>query len=303
MGTAPPWASFWTPGRARPERLRSELYREGQSGISVHPDLLYNCPKGEETVLGFGCSSLPLTIAISGVCPEARRRRPGPGWDWGCGLGQIQSKRPQSSAKLRGLQHRGLFEKPVPSGCTLEAPEPLRGFKAPGEELTDHPGSQSCSLRLLHSALPRQNLFSLWSHGAGVKYATETWSWNRPSNSSFIPSFALTNAFDHQVWNTLFLFTQSCPTLCDPVDCSTPGFHVLHHLPGLAQIHVHWVADAVWHLILCLPPPFAFSLSQHQGLFLFCGNSCLAFRWVVGWSVLLIPCFNESTRSPASGQA
>ena len=33
--------------------------------------------------------------------------------------------------------------------------------------------------------------------------------------------------------------TQSCPTLCDPMNCSTPGFLVLHHLPELAQTHVH----------------------------------------------------------------
>ena len=33
--------------------------------------------------------------------------------------------------------------------------------------------------------------------------------------------------------------TQSCPTLCDPMDCSTPGFPVLHYLLELAQIHVH----------------------------------------------------------------
>ena len=33
--------------------------------------------------------------------------------------------------------------------------------------------------------------------------------------------------------------TQPCPTLCDPMDCSTPGFQVLHHLPELFQTHVH----------------------------------------------------------------
>ena len=38
------------------------------------------------------------------------------------------------------------------------------------------------------------------------------------------------------------LFTQSYPTLCDPVDCSTPGFPVLHYLPEFAQTHVHGVA-------------------------------------------------------------
>ena len=36
---------------------------------------------------------------------------------------------------------------------------------------------------------------------------------------------------------------QSCPTLCDPTDCSTVGFPVLHHLPELAQTHVHWIGD------------------------------------------------------------
>ena len=61
---------------------------------------------------------------------------------------------------------------------------------------------------------------------------------------------------------------QSCPTLCDPMDCSTPGFPVLHHLPELAQTHVHSVSDAIQPSHPLSPPsPPAFSLSQHQGLF------------------------------------
>ena len=39
--------------------------------------------------------------------------------------------------------------------------------------------------------------------------------------------------------------SQLCLTLCDPMDCSTPGFPVLHHLPEPAQTHVHWVSDAI----------------------------------------------------------
>ena len=39
--------------------------------------------------------------------------------------------------------------------------------------------------------------------------------------------------------------TQLCPTLCDPMDCSTPGFPVLHQLPELAQTHVHQIGDAI----------------------------------------------------------
>ena len=39
--------------------------------------------------------------------------------------------------------------------------------------------------------------------------------------------------------------TQSCPTLCDPMNCSAPGFTVHHHLPELAQTHVHRVGHAI----------------------------------------------------------
>ena len=37
----------------------------------------------------------------------------------------------------------------------------------------------------------------------------------------------------------------SCPALCDPMDCSTPGFPVLHYLPEFAQTHVHWVGKVI----------------------------------------------------------
>ena len=46
---------------------------------------------------------------------------------------------------------------------------------------------------------------------------------------------------------------QSCLTLCDPMDCSMPGFPVLHHLPELAQTHVHESLMTSNHLILCHP--------------------------------------------------
>ena len=42
-----------------------------------------------------------------------------------------------------------------------------------------------------------------------------------------------------------YLVTQSCQTLWDPMDCGTPGFPVLHHLPKLAQTHVHWVGPTI----------------------------------------------------------
>ena len=62
--------------------------------------------------------------------------------------------------------------------------------------------------------------------------------------------------------------TQSCLTLCDPRNCSTPGFPVLHYFPEFAQTHVHWVGDAIQPSNRLLSPsPPAFNLSQHQGLF------------------------------------
>ena len=60
---------------------------------------------------------------------------------------------------------------------------------------------------------------------------------------------------------------QSCPTLCDPADCCTPGFPVHHHLPDFAQTHAHRVGDAIqpFHPLPSPSPP-ALDLSQHQGL-------------------------------------
>ena len=59
---------------------------------------------------------------------------------------------------------------------------------------------------------------------------------------------------------------QSCPTLCNPKDCSMPGFCVHHQLPELAQTRVHRVDDAIQpSRPLSSPSPPAFNLSQHQG--------------------------------------
>ena len=62
--------------------------------------------------------------------------------------------------------------------------------------------------------------------------------------------------------------TEPCPTLWDAMDCSTPGFPVLHCLLEFAQTHVHWVgyASQLSHP-LSLPSPLDFSLSQNQGPF------------------------------------
>ena len=61
---------------------------------------------------------------------------------------------------------------------------------------------------------------------------------------------------------------QSCPTLCNPMNCSTPGLSVHHQLPEFTQTHVHQVGDAIQpsHLLSSFSPP-ALNPSQHQGLF------------------------------------
>ena len=67
--------------------------------------------------------------------------------------------------------------------------------------------------------------------------------------------------------------TLSRVRLCDPLDCSMPGFPDLHYLPEFAQIHVCWGGDAI-HLVLCWSPsPSVFNLSQHQGLFQWVSSS------------------------------
>ena len=71
-----------------------------------------------------------------------------------------------------------------------------------------------------------------------------------------------------------FSLTQSCPTLCDPTDRSTPGLPVHYQLQEFTQAHVHWVGDAIQPSHpLSSPSPPAFNLSQNQGLFKSGGQS------------------------------
>ena len=71
------------------------------------------------------------------------------------------------------------------------------------------------------------------------------------------------------VYNRVFSsVAQLCLTLCNPTDCSMPGFPVHHQLPELAQTHAHQVGDAIQpsHPLLSPSPP-AFNFSQDQGFF------------------------------------
>ena len=81
----------------------------------------------------------------------------------------------------------------------------------------------------------------------------------------------MTTFYTHQVH---FSSVQSCPTLCDPMNHSTPGLRVHHQLPEFTQTHVHWVSDAIQpSRPLSFPSPPALNLSQHNGLFKWVSSS------------------------------
>ena len=88
------------------------------------------------------------------------------------------------------------------------------------------------------------------------------------------------------------LVAESCPILCDPMDC-TPGCPVLCYLLKFTQTHAHWVGDVIQPSHpLSSPSPPALSLSQHQGLFKWVSSSHqvakvlelqfqhLSFQWI-----------------------
>ena len=76
--------------------------------------------------------------------------------------------------------------------------------------------------------------------------------------------------------------TQSCPTVCNPMNCSMPGLPVQHQLPESTQTHVHWVDDASNHLILCYP--LLLLPSIFSSIRVFSNESALYIRWPKYWS-------------------
>ena len=84
-----------------------------------------------------------------------------------------------------------------------------------------------------------------------------------------------TNGFINSSHSVQFTsVTQSYPTLCEPMNCSTPGLPVHHQPPDSTQTHVHWVSDAIQPPYPCwLSSPPALNLSQHQGFFHLTGSS------------------------------
>ena len=99
----------------------------------------------------------------------------------------------------------------------------------------------------------------------------------------FVP-YSRTLSFIHSILKVCCCFSvsKSCPTLCNSMDCSTPGFPVLHRFREFAQIHVCWVGDAI-QLSHPLSPLLLSSI--FLSIKLFSSDSALCIRWPKYWSL------------------
>ena len=91
------------------------------------------------------------------------------------------------------------------------------------------------------------------------------------SNLGLVLSWACSPHGSHSV--QFSSVAHSCPTLCDPMNCSTPGLPLHHQLPESTQTQVHWVGDAIQSSLPLSFPSLAHNLSRHQGLFKWVSSS------------------------------
>ena len=166
---------------------------------------------------------------------------------------------PQVKVKVKSLSRIWLFVTPwtvayqAPPSMGFPKQEYWSGlpFSSPGDLPSQgiEPGSPALQAHALPSEPPGKSI--LMPH-PGIKLrslAVKAQSPNHWTSSS-----------------CCYSVIQSCPTLCNPMDCSMPGFPVLDHLLELAQTQVRWVGDAIQpSCLLWSPSPLAFNLSQHQG--------------------------------------
>ena len=111
---------------------------------------------------------------------------------------------------------------------------------------------------ILQSLNSNLHIFSRESYLKSTEICTSS-----PHPSSYLSHLSALSTFSQ-----FSSVVQSCLTLCDPMDCSTPGLPVHHQLPEFTQTHVHWVGDTIQPSYpLTSPSPPAFNLSQRQGLF------------------------------------
>ena len=131
-------------------------------------------------------------------------------------------------------------------------------FSSPLQNFLNH----NCTVRSVAVAGPNM-LLMLWVVSTALRPVLN-------SRKSLEFAFCLTSILN-STYKQLMSFSsvaQSCSTLCDPMNRSTPGLPVYHELPEITQTHVHRVGDAIQpsHPLLSPSPP-APNPSQHQGLF------------------------------------
>jgi len=148
---------------------------------------------------------------------------------------------------------------------------PLTCHLTPAEHRVPH----FCStLESFQGMLKISNCSSTWFDSCRGKWQVPICSWQPLEEalkfqilSLFSPSAPTVSTHLPPYLRNCCSVAQSCPTVWDPMDCSTPGFPVLHYLLEFAQNHVHWVGDAIQSSCpLSSPSPPAVNLSQHQGL-------------------------------------
>ena len=111
-----------------------------------------------------------------------------------------------------------------------------------------------------------QHKVTIWPRNSTPGYTLKKYKKHKPLIQK--------DTFPHHHVHQFSSVAQLCPTLCDPMNCSTPGLPVHHQLPESTQIHVHWVGDAIQPSHpLSSPSPPALNLSQHQDLFKWVSSS------------------------------
>ena len=125
---------------------------------------------------------------------------------------------------------------------------------------------------------PKSRVHLSWKNQPSIHINQETkcqthitveYSLNGEPSSPVLTIIEPLDTMGYELWHVVVQSLSCVWLFCDPMDCSMPGFCILHHFPELAQSHVHWVGDAIQPSgPLWSPSPFAFNLFPVSGSFI-----------------------------------
>ena len=170
----------------------------------------------------------------------------------------------------------------IPAGIIPWTEEP-GGLQSIGSQRVWHDRANTCTCIVFNIPSHFDLSSQLWLNYKLCNYKVY-WVyrklWGQLTASTNRVIHTITESLDS--WVQFSSVTQSCLTLCNPMDCRTPGLPVHGQLPEFTQTNVHWVGDAIQpsHLLLS-SSPHAFNVSQHQ---VFLNESVLQSRWPKYWS-------------------